>query len=395
MDFVYICAGHRNVCWQWDGVYVAFVFNGCCLCRKVKKNRHVKKLGAGKTDRDLGENKTMELKENYSLKAYNTFGIDVRCRYFAESQSEQELLELSVAYRSDQGKMLILGGGSNFLFTEDFPGIVFYPMMRGMEIVGEDDKRVLVRVGAGEVWDDFVAWTVERQWGGVENLSLIPGHVGASPVQNVGAYGMEAGDVIESVEAIDLENAGCVRIRGEECRFSYRDSIFKREWKNRFIITRVVFRLDKNPVLRLEYGSVRLELERMGRGASLQTVREAIIHIRKEKLPDVREYPNAGSFFKNPIVRRSTAESLLRKYPGMPVYPVDDESCKLSAGWMIESCGWKGRSLGKAGVYHKQALVLVNLGGAGGSDISLLADEVRKSVFHKFGIWIEPEVYVV
>ncbi len=337
----------------------------------------------------------MEVKEYYSLKAYNTFDIDVKCRYFVETESEEELLEFAAAYEWDPHEILILGGGSNFLFTEDFPGTVFYPAMRGKEVVREDDNQVWVRVGAGEVWDDFVAWTVEHRWGGVENLSLIPGHVGASPVQNVGAYGMEAGEVIDAVEAIDLEKARQVRISGEECRFSYRDSIFKREWKNRFIVTRVVFRLAKQPVFRLEYGSIRQELERMGKGVSLQTVREAVIRIRNEKLPDVREWPNAGSFFKNPVVERRRAEVLLQQYPDMPVYPVEEGFCKLAAGWMIDQCGWKGKSLGKAGVHDKQALVLVNRGGADGTDVSRLANEVRKSVFLKFGVWIEPEVYVI
>lgn len=337
----------------------------------------------------------MVIKENYSLRAYNTFDIDVRCRYFIEAKEEQELLDIVADYEWNPQEILILGGGSNFLFTEDFEGTVFYPAMQGIEIVEKDDVSVLVRVGAGVEWDDFVAWAVEHGYGGVENLSLIPGHVGASPVQNVGAYGMEAGDTIERVEAIDLEKAERVVIPAAGCRFAYRDSIFKREWKNRFIITRVCFRLSGTPQFRLDYGSVRQELEKLGGEISLQNIRRAIIQIRNAKLPDVKVWPNAGSFFKNPVVRRELSDHLLTQYPDMPVYPVDGESSKLAAGWLIEQCGWKGKDLGPAGVYEKQALVLVNRGNASGTDISRLANEIRKSVFMKFGVWIDPEVYVI
>ena len=252
-------------------------------------------------------------------------------------------------------RKLILGGGSNFLFTEDFTGTVFYPAMQGKEVIKEDEEEVWVRIGAGVEWDDFVAWTVEQGWGGVENLSFIPGHVGAAPVQNVGAYGMEAGERID----------------------------------------RVVFRLSKKPEFRLDYGALRSELEKMGGEVNLTNIRQAVIRIRRSKLPDVAEIPNAGSFFKNPVVSREQADRLLAEYPGMPVYEVDDACCKLAAGWMIEQCGWKGRTWGKAGVHDKQALVLVNRGGASGIEITRLANEIRKSVFMKFGIWIEPEVYVI
>ncbi len=337
----------------------------------------------------------MKISENYSLRPYNTFDIDVRCKYFVEADDESELLEFVSAYEWNPFEILILGGGSDFLFTEDFDGTVFYPAMKGIAVLSEDEESVHVRVGAGVVWDDFVVWAVEHGYGGVENLSLIPGHVGAAPVQNVGAYGMEAGEVVEQVEAIDLENARTVKLEASKCHFSYRDSIFKREWKNRFIITRVVFRLSKSPRFRLDYGNVRGELERMGHGISLKSVREAVVNIRNMKLPDVKELPNAGSFFKNPMVSRAFADKLSEKYPGMPVYKVDDDCYKLAAGWLIEQCGWKGKTLGRAGVYEKQALVLVNRGGASGTEISHLANEIKKSVFVKFGVMIEPEVYVL
>lgn len=336
----------------------------------------------------------MEVRENYSLKNYNTFGIDVKCRYFVESATESDFLDFVSSYELRPEETMVLGEGSNFLFTGDFDGTVFYPVIKGIEIVEENKEHVWVRAGAGEVWDDFVAWAVERGFGGVENLSLIPGHVGAAPVQNVGAYGMEAGDTIDRVEAIQIEKARKEVIPAAECLFAYRDSIFKREWKNRYIITYVVFRLTKTPEFRLNYGSIREELQKMGE-VNLKNIRRAIIQIRRAKLPDVKELPNAGSFFKNPVVSREQAEQLKNKYPEMPVYPVDDERVKLAAGWLIEQCGWKGKDLGKAGVYEKQALILVNRAGASGIEVAHLANEVKKSVFMTFGVWIEPEVYVI
>lgn len=337
----------------------------------------------------------MEIRENYSLKAYNTFGIDVKCKYFVEASQEAELLEFVGAYEFDPDEVLILGGGSNYLFTDDFDGTVFYPMMKGIEVVNEDEESVFVRVGAGEEWDTLVAWAVENGYGGVENLALIPGHVGAAPVQNVGAYGMEAGDTIYKVEAISLEKAVPVCFSAEDCQFAYRDSVFKREWKNQYIITRVVFRLTKQPVFRLDYGSIKSALEKVGGEVSLQNIRQAIITIRNEKLPDVKEVPSAGSFFKNPVVDQTFANHLLKQYPELPVYTIDEENCKLAAGWLIEQCGWKGKSIGHAGVYEKQALVLVNRGGADGAEISYLANQIKKSVFMKFGVWIELEVNVI
>ncbi len=337
----------------------------------------------------------MEIRENYNLKKYNTFGIDVVCRYFIEAEEEKELLEFVASYEWEPEEILVLGEGSNFLFTEDFEGTVFYPAMRGLRVVSETETEVCVEVGAGEKWDDFVRWTVEHGFGGVENLSGIPGHVGAAPVQNVGAYGMEAGETIETVRAIDLEKACMVEILGKDCRFAYRDSIFKREWKNKFVVTRVYFRLSKMPVFRVEYGSIREELKKFGGEIQLKTIRQAILNVRNAKLPDVAVWPNAGSFFKNPVVSAELAERLLQQYPEMPVYNAGEGQQKLAAGWMIEQCGWKGKTLGRAGVYEKQALVLVNKGGASGVEITRLANEIRKSVFMKFGVWIDPEVYVI
>lgn len=336
----------------------------------------------------------MEVRENYSLKNYNTFGIDVKCRYFVESDKESEFLEFISSYDLKPEEIMVLGEGSNFLFTDDFDGTVFYPTIKGKEIIGEDVENVLVRVGAGEVWDDFVAWAVEQGYGGVENLSFIPGHVGASPVQNVGAYGMEAGDTIERVEALNIRKAQKETIAAADCRFAYRNSIFKQEWKNRYIVTYVVFKLTKVPQFRLNYGSVNEELRKLG-DVNLKNIRQAIINIRQAKLPDVKDLPNAGSFFKNPVVSASQAEQLRGQYPDLPVYDLDGDHVKLAAGWLIEKCGWKGKTLGKAGVYEKQALILVNREGASGIEIAHLSNEIKKSVFMTFGVWIEPEVYVI
>ena len=337
----------------------------------------------------------MEVKENFNLKAYNTFAVDVKCKYFVESDKGEDFAEFAKAYDLSRENVLVLGGGSNLLFTEDFDGVVLYPSMRGFRVEEEDDECVRVSVGSGEVWDDFVEWAVEHGYGGVENLSLVPGHVGATPVQNIGAYGVEAGETIKRVEAVDLISGEKVEIGAEDCRFGYRDSIFKHEWRNRFVVTRVWFRLSKHPRFRLDYGSVRAEVEKLGGEVTPGKVREAVIRIREAKLPDVKSVPSAGSFFKNPVVEAGMAERLAEEYPGMPLYRLEDGRCKLAAGWLIEQCGWKGKSLGRAGVYEKQALVLVNRGGADGMEIARLANEIKKSVFVRFGVWIEPEVNVV
>ncbi|MGL5682276.1 MAG: UDP-N-acetylmuramate dehydrogenase [Marinifilaceae bacterium] len=337
----------------------------------------------------------MEVKENYNIRKYNTFNIDVKCKYFVESDNEQDFLEFVSMYEFEPSEILVLGRGSNFLFTEDFDGTIFYPTMHNIQITHEDNDYVYVRVGAGYEWDDFVAWSVENGYGGVENLSYIPGHVGAAPVQNVGAYGVEAKDTIYKVEAINIIKARKEDINASQCEFGYRDSIFKREWKNQFIITYVHFKLSKRPELKIEYGGVAAKLQELGGEPTLSKVREAIIEIRKEKLPEVSEYPNAGSFFMNPVVDRDVAERLKCTYPHMPCYDINEQQVKLAAGWLIDQVGWKGKSIGRAGIHAKQALVIINLGDATGNEIAHLANEVKKSVFMKFGIFITPEVYVI
>ncbi|MDO4202673.1 MAG: UDP-N-acetylmuramate dehydrogenase [Bacteroidales bacterium] len=328
--------------------------------------------------------------KDYSLLNHNTFGMDVKAKRFVEYDNEEELKALIPTL---SGEVLHMGGGSNLLFKGDFEGTVLHSAIKGIEVVDESAESALVRAGAGEVWDDFVAWAVERGYGGVENLSLIPGEVGASAVQNIGAYGVEAKDVIAMVEAIDLSN-GQKRVFGtEECNYAYRQSIFKNALKGKYAITYVTYRLQKQPVLKLDYGNIRAVLGDNGQH-TISDVRQAIIDIRNAKLPDPKVQGNAGSFFMNPVVSREKFLSIQKDYPQMPFYEVEG-GVKIPAGWMIDQCGWKGKSLGRAGVHDKQALVLVNLGGATSDEIITLCNTICKDVKEKFGIDIHPEVNLI
>lgn len=333
---------------------------------------------------------------DYSLKSLHTFGMDVRTAHFIEYESVEELLPIRFRLKTEWSRLpfLHIGGGSNLLFGSDyFDGVVFHSAIKEREVVYEDDECIHLRVGAGVVWDELVAYCVSQGWGGMENLSLIPGEVGASAVQNIGAYGVEVKDLIVSVETIEVAIGGLPRVfTCEECAYGYRQSIFKGELKGRYIVTHVTYRLQKHPVFHLDYGNIRAELERMGGEVSLETVRQAVISIRESKLPDPEVTGNAGSFFMNPIVPRAVMEHIREAYPQMPFYEVDTERVKIPAGWMIEQCGWKGRALGRAAVHDKQALVLVNLGGATGREIIALSDAVRHDVKEKFGVDIHPEV---
>lgn len=332
---------------------------------------------------------------DYSLKSLHTFGMDVRTAHFVEYTSVDELEALLVRMQSEWETLpwLHMGGGSNLLFTSDYyQGVILHSAIKGWQVVDEDEECVHLRVGAGVVWDELVAYTVAQGWGGMENLSLIPGEVGASAVQNIGAYGMEAKDLIETVDTIEIATGTSRTFACEECGYAYRQSVFKGELKGKFVVTHVTYRLQKNPVFHLDYGNIRAELERMGEGISLDTIRRAVIRIRESKLPDPQVMGNAGSFFMNPIVPRAVMEHIREAYPQMPFYEVDTERVKIPAGWMIEQCGWKGRALGRAAVHDKQALVLVNLGGATGREIIALSDAVRHDVKEKFGVDIHPEV---
>lgn len=331
---------------------------------------------------------------NISLKPYNTFGIDVKARCLAEYESVEELQHLLQKYCDS--RKLHIGGGSNLLFLNDFDGVILHSAILGVEVVEETDKDVVVKVGSGMVWDDLVAESIEHGWYGLENLSLIPGEVGASAVQNIGAYGAEAKDFIVSVELVDMANGECLKMKNEECEYAYRYSIFKSDaLRGRYAVTHVCYRLSKVFVPHLEYGGLKKAVEACGIALDELTasrLRDIIIGTRNGKLPDPKVLGNAGSFFMNPIVDRVKFESLLAEYPGMPHYEVDNDRVKIPAGWLIEQSGWKGRRLGNAGVYEKQALVLVNHGGASGQDIVRLCETVRSDVSDKFGIDIHPEV---
>lgn len=331
------------------------------------------------------------IQTDYPLLSHNTFGMEVHTHCYAEYSSEDELINLLSDANPLPQPLLHIGAGSNLLFRTDYPGTVLHSAIRDMEIVDETDTHILLRVGAGIVWDEFVEYCVRHGWGGIENLSLIPGEVGASAVQNIGAYGVEAKDVIALVETIELAT-GKRRIFGNaECCYSYRHSIFKHEaMRGKYAVTYVTYRLDKQPQLRLGYGNIRSLLADKA-DCTIADVRQAIIDIRQTKLPDPKQLGNAGSFFMNPVVERDVFLRIQAQYPDMPYYEVGD-SIKIPAGWMIEQCGWKGRSLGRAAVHDKQALVLVNLGGATSDEIVALCEAVRKDVKDKFGVEINPEV---
>lgn len=334
------------------------------------------------------------LHENVSLKLLNTFHLDVSARYLAELDSSGAVQEFLQSRYAAVHPAFVLGGGSNVLFLGDFPGIILHPRIRGIWITRYEGNSVWVKAGAGENWDSFVAWCVNRNLGGVENLSLIPGTVGASPVQNIGAYGAEVSAVIHEVEAVWMENGKSFCLKGSDCGFGYRNSIFKKELKGKALITHVEFRLNSQPELNTGYAELQRELS-YRQGVGIQTVRDAVIRIRKDKLPDPDETGNAGSFFKNPIIEPDQAEELHALFPDMPVYPDSDGLVKLSAAWLIDQCGWKGKRRGDAGTHEKQALILVNHGEASGKDILCLAEDIRTSVHSRFGIDLEMEVNVI
>ena len=330
-----------------------------------------------------------------SLLHHNTFGIDQSCWRIYEPETVDQLLAVLPELR--KAPLLTIGGGSNLLLTKDFEGNVLHPVMKGIaEVEGEEEGIVLLRCGAGEVWDDVVEYAVDHELYGIENLSIIPGEVGASAVQNIGAYGVEVKDCIHGIEAVEIATGRMVQIKPEECEYGYRYSRFKGEWKGRYVITYVTYRLSRVFTPHLDYGNVRGMLEAKGiETVTAADVRKVIIDMRNSKLPDPEVEGNAGSFFMNPVVSREKFESLLVEYPDMPHYKVSDAEEKIPAGWMIEQCGWKGRTLGKAGVHDRQALVLVNKGGATGQDIVRLCNQIRQDVMERFGISINPEVNII
>ncbi len=334
------------------------------------------------------------LSKNISIKNYNTFRLDYKSEFFYSISSEDEATEVILEAASSQNPLLILGGGSNLLFTADYKGTIIHPEIKGINIEETHSDYVIVSAGAGVGWDSFAEWTVDNGFGGIENLSLIPGTVGAAPVQNIGAYGVEVKDTIAKVRAVSVENASVREFMNTECMFGYRSSIFKGDLKGRYLITRVYFKLASNPSLNLNYGSLANEVSKLG-GATLKNVRDSVINIRRNKLPDPEIIGNAGSFFKNPVVDLTTAELLRKRYPQIPCYKDASGGIKLAAGWLIEQCGWKGKKTGNTGVYDKQALVIVNYGEASGPEIFNFSEEIRKSVWYRFEVELEREVEVV
>lgn len=329
--------------------------------------------------------------QNYSLLAHNTFGINARCSRFLEYETTDEARQVAQLLRDSGQPYIIIGSGSNLLLTRDYPGIVVHSALRGYDIIGQR-----MACGSGEQWDDIVDFSLRNGLYGAENLSLIPGDVGASAVQNIGAYGVEVKDFIHEVHAIEIATGRLCIISRDDCHYGYRDSRFKHEWKNRFLITMVVYQFSDTFLPHLDYGNIRAELERKGIAEpTADELRQTIIDIRKAKLPDPHELGNAGSFFMNPVVERKQYEALAALYPDMPHYTIDDQHEKIPAGWMIDQCGWKGRSLGAAGVHERQALVLVNRGGATGGDILHLCETIQHDVEARFGIAIHPEVNII
>ncbi len=336
----------------------------------------------------------MEFKKDVDLKPLNTFGISVQASFYSVFKTVDELRNL--LSNSPTDNVMILGGGSNVLFKSNFDGTILRNEIGGIKVVKETDEYSYVKVGAGVVWHHFVLDSISRNLGGIENLSLIPGSVGASPMQNIGAYGVEIKDVFHELEAYHIQSGEVHKFDNESCQFGYRESVFKRALKNQYIILNVTFRLSKNPSINTSYGAINDELRVMGViNPTIKDVSNAVINIRQSKLPDPAEIGNAGSFFKNPVVGNSFVKDLQKKYPNMPTYTVDENHSKIPAGWLIEQDGWKGKRFDNYGVHAKQALVLVNYGGAQGNDILKLSEQIIASIKANFGIELEREVNIV
>jgi len=333
--------------------------------------------------------------KNYSLKNHNTFGIDARTKFYFEFTDPADLYLFTQSNESwSEEPVLVVGEGSNLLLLDDYSGLVLHPNIPGISEIKEDRQNIWIEAGAGETWDELVQYAVDYGFGGIENLSLIPGKVGAAPVQNIGAYGQEVENVIELVKGFDLQTGQPVEFSAVECEFGYRSSIFKLKLKNRVVITSVVFRLSKFPEFLLGYGDLEKKVQEKG-AINLRTIRQSVVEIRKSKLPDVKALGNAGSFFKNPEMENAVAEKLKAEFEHLPVYSAAPGKSKLAAGWLIEKAGWKGFRDGDAGVHEKQALVLVNYGNASGKQIFDLSEKIKQSVFEKFGVVLEREVNCV
>jgi len=336
----------------------------------------------------------MQIHEAFSLLPYNTFRIHAKARFFSTFKNTDELAELLAT--DSRLPILILGGGSNILFTKDYDGLVLKNEIKGIEVQHEDAGHVYVKAGAGENWHRFVLYCIQHNWAGVENLSLIPGNIGAAPIQNIGAYGVELDNIFLSLEAYHLQEKKIHTFTAADCEFGYRDSVFKNRYKDQFAILSVTFRFRKKPIFHVSYGAITEELEKMGLSElSIKAVSQAVINIRSSKLPDPEKIANSGSFFKNPEVAANKYEELKLRFPGIIAYPLPNGTVKLAAGWMIEQCGWKGYRKGDVGCHAMQALVLVNYGNATGKEIYDLSEEILQSVNNKFGVILEREVNII
>jgi UDP-N-acetylmuramate dehydrogenase len=338
----------------------------------------------------------MNIQEHVSLKPFNTFGIDAQARYFAEPSTIKQFQEVLSENKFANIPKLILGGGSNVLLTKDFEGLALKNNIKGIELIKEDEDFYYVKAGAGEVWHDVVMYCVTNNYGGLENLSLIPGSVGAGPIQNIGAYGVELKDYLFELEALNIKDKTTRIFSNAECKFGYRESVFKRVLKDQYIIMSVTYRLLKNLQLNTRYGAIEKELEAMKiKNVTIKDISQAVCNIRNSKLPNPTQIGNAGSFFKNPEIQRNVLNNLKTTFPDIISYDIDADTVKLAAGWLIEQCGWKGAKLGDAGVHKLQALVLVNYGNAKGDEILALSQKIIDSVKDKFGVELEREVNIV
>lgn len=334
------------------------------------------------------------LQENVNLKPFNTFGITVRTKYFAPFSSVKALKSLLLEVKSRE--LLILGGGSNVLFQGNFHGVTLRNEIKGIELIEENDKDIILKVGAGENWHELVLHTIAKGWGGFENLSLIPGSVGASPMQNIGAYGVEIKDVFQSLEALEIKTGKLHSFSHEDCQFGYRESVFKKSLKNKYVITSVTYKLSKHPQLNTSYGAIEEELKSRGIAQpTIKDVSDAVIAIRQSKLPDPKEIGNAGSFFKNPVIPLTQYAALQKKYKNIPSYQVDEQHVKVPAGWLIDQSGWKGKTFGDYGVHKRQALVLVNYKNAKGKDLVHLSEQIIEDIKQRYGITLEREVNII
>ncbi|MDA8669488.1 UDP-N-acetylmuramate dehydrogenase [Flavobacteriales bacterium] len=338
----------------------------------------------------------MNIIENYPLLKLNTFGIDVKAKYFTSINTINELIEVTKTNVFKDLELLILGGGSNILFTKDFDGLVILNNIKGKEIIDQNQQSIFLKIGAGENWHELVMYCVDNGWGGIENLSLIPGNTGTAPMQNIGAYGVEIKETFIELEALEISSGKIVKFNNSDCEFGYRESVFKNKMKNQYIILNITLELKKNPVLNINYGDVKAILESQNiKNPAIKEVSNAIISIRQSKLPNPKKIGNSGSFFKNPIVSLNQLELIKKKYPNVVNYEINENEFKIAAGWLIERAGWKGKKFNNYGIHEKQALVLVNYGLANGMEIFELSEKIILDIKDKFGITLEREVNII